>query len=160
VPGDNRAADREQWDKVVDINLKGVFLFSRAVIPIFRAQGGGVMVNISSAAAILGFPLSHHYSAAKGGVCSLTRNLAFTHAKENIRVNTVVCGGFDSPMGEPIAPMVDQMRTVFNPMGRLSTPEEIAPAIVFLASDEASYITGAELVVDGGQAIASIPGMG
>jgi NAD(P)-dependent dehydrogenase (short-subunit alcohol dehydrogenase family) len=152
------AVTDEAWDALVDTNLKGVFLMCREVIPRMIAQGGGNIINIGSNSAVLGHPLVHCYSAAKAGVASLTRSIAATYTGQGIRANSIAAGIFDLPMAAgTITPFVSQVGHLFNPMSRLGTMEEIANPLLFLASDESSFVHGVDLVVDGGQAIAALP---
>ena len=146
----------EDWDRVIDINLKGVFLGVRQVIPVMKDAGGGVIVNISSIAAIVGNGGPFAYSASKGGVRSLTKHLATSYGKFKIRANSVHPGLVLTPMVQADLenPDLARMLEMMIPLGRGAQPEEVADAILFLASDEASYITGAELVIDGGAVIA------
>lgn len=148
----------DDWDRVMAVNLKSVYLCARCVIPRMVAQGGGVIVNTASQLGLVGYPNFAVYNAAKGGVINLTRNLALDYAKEGVRVNAVCPGPCDTPhvdrQLENLPP--DEQQEVRNsinslvPMGRMGRPEEIAGAVVFLASDDASYMTGSMLVVDGG----------
>ena len=146
----------DDWDRVIDINLKGVFLGVRQVIPVMKDAGGGVIVNISSIAAIVGNGGPFAYSASKGGVRSLTKHLATSYGKFKIRANSVHPGLVLTPMVQADLenPDLARMLEMMIPLGRGAQPEEIADAILFLASDEASYITGAELIIDGGAVIA------
>ena len=145
-----------EWDRIMDINLKGVFLCSRAVYPHFKKQGGGVIINISSDAGIIGNPNCAAYCASKGGVSNLTRAMALDYASENIRVNAVCPGVVDTPMfQEEIRRRRDaeayvQKTNEEHPIGRVARPEEVAHAVVMLAARGASFITGANLAVDGG----------
>ena len=146
----------DDWDRVIDINLKGVFLGVRQVIPVMKDAGGGAIVNISSIAAIVGNGGPFAYSASKGGVHSLTKHLATSYGKFKIRANSVHPGLVLTPMVQADLenPDLARMLEMMIPLGRGAQPEEVADAILFLASDEASYITGAELVIDGGAVIA------
>ncbi len=144
----------EEWDGLLALNLKGVFLGAKHAIPSMLKGGGGSIINNASTFGLIGFPNMPTYCASKGGVIALTRQLALDYAGQNIRVNSICCGPTLTPrlqryleMGE--TPAEDILKGV--PMGRFARPEEIAPAIVFLGSDEASYITGSALVIDGGQ---------
>ena len=141
----------ELWDRVLDINAKGVFLGAREVIPIMRSAGGGSIVNISSTAGIAGSPGASAYHASKGAVRVFTKSAAIQYAPDGIRVNSVHPGGVDTRMLFDVYDdeYLDLVRKRV-PMGRFAEPEEIAYAVLYLASDESSYVTGAELVVDGG----------
>jgi len=143
----------EEWRRVLDVNLTGVFLCSRAVIPHMCARGGGVIITMSSSTgAHDGNAGAVAYVTSKGGVTLLTRCMAIDHAKDNIRVNAIAPGPTDTPMlrGAMSAEQLAAFAATF-PAGRLGRPEEIAHAALFLASDEASFVTGAVLAVDGGQ---------
>jgi NAD(P)-dependent dehydrogenase (short-subunit alcohol dehydrogenase family) len=140
------------WSRVIDVNLTGVFLGMRAVIPHMRAAGGGSIVNVSSTWAETGFEGFAAYHASKGGVTSLTRNAAVTYAGDGIRVNAVSPGNIVTPMsaqGAGGAGLLDRILAL-TPLARGADPNEIASALVYLASDEASYVTGATFAVDGG----------
>lgn len=145
----------EEWDRVVDTNLKGTFLFCKHVLAKMVEQKSGSIVNIASIEGIEGTEGGSMYNASKGGVVLLTKNMALDYARKGIRVN-VVCPGFsDTPMArnvfgnEVMAPYLDTIIESVA-LNRLGQPEEIANAVLFLASDEASYITGQSLIVDGG----------
>ena len=144
------------WARVVDVNLSGVWRGMRAAIPRMLAQGGGCIVNLSSVQAHVGFLGWAGYAASKGGVEALTRQAAVEYARRGIRVNAIVPGTIMTEMNEGImrdAPDGDAVMAgwvAMHPMGRIGQPEEVAAAIVFLASDEASFITGEVLRVDGG----------
>ncbi|MBI3604821.1 MAG: SDR family oxidoreductase, partial [Nitrospirae bacterium] len=142
------------WDETMDIFLKGVFRFTRAVIPQMLNQGGGSIVNISTAVALKAMPgfSAHPYSAAKAGVNILTKTVAIEYAKNKIRCNGVCPRGVDTP---GVAGMIanPQGRSAFNnmhPVGRIGEPEEIAQAALYFASDESAWTTGSILSVDGG----------
>ncbi len=147
---ENTSAD--EWDLVMDINAKGVFLGTKAAIPAMREAGGGSIVNISSIAGIAGGRTSA-YAASKGAVRLLTKSTAIQYARDGIRCNSVHPGVIESPMTLPI--MLDteagrEESAARHPMGRIGQPEDIAYGVLFLASDEASFMTGSELVIDGG----------
>ncbi len=139
----------EAWDRLMAINGKGVFLGIKHAIPEMRKDGGGSIVNISSISGFIGQTRIHPaYNASKGAVRILTKSIAVKHAHENIRVNSVH-PGIMPPMREQHPALEERVRTMV-PMGRVGRREEVANAVLFLASDDASYITGTELVVDGG----------
>ena len=146
-------ASVEDWDTVMDINAKGVFLGTKAVIPEMRKAGGGSIVNISSISGMIGQATIHPgYNASKGAVRILTKSTAIQYAKEGIRCNSVHPGPVKTPMTErgwstPEGIERNQRNT---PLGRYADPDEIASGVLFLASDESSYMTGSELVIDGG----------
>lgn len=146
--------EEADWDRVMDINAKGPYLGARAVIDAMRRGGGGSIVNLSSTAGIRA-SIAAHYGASKGAVRLLTKCIAATHAADGIRCNSVHPGPVDTDMGHqavPDAVLEDRLGRV--PLGRFARPEEIANAVLFLASDESSFVTGAELVVDGGNTAA------
>ena len=142
----------EAWDKIMEVNSKGVFLGTRAAVPKMLDAGGGSIINISSIMGLVGSAGGHPaYNASKGAVRIFSKAMAVRHGKDNIRVNSVH-PGFMPPMVSGIAYDQDQRRGSLEqtPLGREGRIEEVANAVLFLASDEASYITGAELAVDGG----------
>ena len=143
----------ENWDRTLAINLKGVWLAMKYEIRQMLKQGGGVIVNNASTAALVGMRGGPAYSASKGGVLQLTRTAALEYAKLGIRVNAVCPGFIATPMtgGHASAnPDLEAWMKKVQPMGRLGTPEEVAEAVVWLASDAASFVTGQPLVMDGG----------
>jgi NAD(P)-dependent dehydrogenase (short-subunit alcohol dehydrogenase family) len=145
--------DDTDWYWVMDINLTSVYRCSKAVIPAMRQSGGGAIVNIASTAGVLAENRCGAYSASKGGVLLLTRNMAMDYARDGIRVNALCPGSTMTPRISGVleqAPHLAEPTFAMSPMGRFAEPEEIARPAVFLASDAASYITGATLVVDGG----------
>ncbi len=142
----------DAWDKIMEVNSKGVFLGTRAAVPKMLDAGGGSIINISSIMGLVGSAGGHPaYNASKGAVRIFSKAVAVRHGKDNIRVNSVH-PGFMPPMASGIAYDQDQRRGSLEqtPLGREGRIEEVANAVLFLASDEASYITGAELAVDGG----------
>jgi NAD(P)-dependent dehydrogenase (short-subunit alcohol dehydrogenase family) len=140
----------DEWDLIMDVNGKGVFLGCKAVLSAMRDSGGGSIVNISSTAGIRA-SLSSHYGASKGAVRLMSKSVAVTYAKDGIRCNSVHPGPVETIMGyEAVPEALRAERFAGIPLGRFAQPEEIASAIVFLASDESSFITGTELIVDGG----------
>ncbi len=143
----------EEWDRVLDINAKGVFLGVKTAIPELRKAGGGSIVNISSQMGIVGSPMSSpQYQSSKAAVRLLTKTTAVQYAKEGIRCNSVHPGPIFTKMTEPrrADPVVYGQMLAAIPMGRYGQPIEIANAVLYLASDESSFVTGSELVVDGG----------
>ena len=140
----------EEWDRMLEVNAKSMFLGAKAAVPAMRAAGGGSIVNVSSTAGLVA-SLSSHYGASKGAVRLLSKSIAVLHAEDHIRCNSVHPGPVETEMGyEAFPPDTRAQRLAELPLGRFGTPEEIANAILFLASDEASFVTGTELVVDGG----------
>jgi len=146
----------EEWDLQIDINLKGTFLMSKFALPHMIRQGSGVIINNSSGWGIVGGDSAVAYCASKGGVVLLTKAMAIDHGRQGIRVNCVCPGDVDTPMLPEDARLrgmkwQDYLAGCNNrPMGRIGTPDEIAKAVLFLASDDSSFMTGAALVVDGG----------
>lgn len=143
--------DEDEWDRVIAVNLKGVFLGMKYAIPMMLGTAGkGSIVNTSSMASIVAFPTLPAYSASKGGVSILTRLTAAEYAAKNIRVNAIAPGAIDTGMTRGMPQEYLQAAVGATLMGRIGTPEEIANLALFLASDEASFITGTETAVDGG----------
>jgi NAD(P)-dependent dehydrogenase (short-subunit alcohol dehydrogenase family) len=142
----------EAWDKVMDVNVKGVFLGTKTAIPEMRKAGGGSIINISSIYGMVGSDTSAAYHASKGAVRIFNKSTAIQYASENIRANSVHPGFVDSPMtrGHDDDPNIQEERVAKMPLGRMGEPEDIAAGILYLASDESSFVTGAELVIDGG----------
>jgi cyclopentanol dehydrogenase len=140
----------EEWHRVVESNLTTAWLGMLACIPAFRRAGGGAVVNTSSIYGIVGSGKATAYHAAKGGVLMLTKAAATEYAAANIRVNSVHPGLIDTPMTHDMPPGWKARLTEATPMKRMGKPEEVARAALFLASDDASYVTGATLLVDGG----------
>lgn len=139
----------EAWDRLMAVNLKGVFLGTKHSIPEMRKVGGGSIINISSGAGIApAGSTGASYSASKGGVRLFSKATAIQHAKENIRCNSVHPGPVETPMltGEGVATLGERI-----PLGRSARPEEIAYGVLYLASDESSFVTGSEVVIDGGR---------
>ena len=143
----------EEWDRVMDVNAKGVFVGIKAVIPEMRKAGGGSIINISSISGMIGQHRIHPgYNASKGAVRLLTKATAVQYGSEKIRANSVHPGPIDTDMVKQVfadEALRDQRMAVI-PAGRFGRPDEVANCVLFLASDEASYMTGSELVVDGG----------
>ena len=145
-----------EWDLIMDVNFKGTFLCCKAVIPLMRAAGGGAIITTGSELAFVGAPNIGAYSASKAGVVHLTRCLARDHGADGIRVNCICPGPIDTPMlqrsiGQASDPVeARRLAEASTILGRLGKPEEIANMVHFLASDEASYVTGAAMLVDGG----------
>ena len=144
------------WDRVMEVNVKPIFLLSRAVIPIMARAGGGTIINTASNWGLVGGPRAAAYCASKGAVVLLTRAMAIDHGPQKIRVNCICPGDTDTPMlrgeakqlGERVESFLKESAGC--PLGRIGRPEEIAAAALYLASDAASFVTGAALVVDGG----------
>lgn len=141
-----------EWDDVLAVNLKGVWLCLRSEVQAMQASGGGAIVNMASAAGLVGFRGASAYSASKHGVIGLTKTAALEYARSKIRINAVCPGFTDTPMVasmlEAAPELADSVRG--NPLRRLGTPEETAEAVIWLCSDKASFITGQALAIDGG----------
>jgi NAD(P)-dependent dehydrogenase (short-subunit alcohol dehydrogenase family) len=153
--GPAHAVSLEEWDRVLDVNLKGTFLVCKHVLPLMMEQGCGSIVNIASVEGLEATEGASAYTASKGGVVLLTKNMAIDYARRGIRVNSVCPGFIDTPMLKGIfdIPGLEECKDRIvdsHQIRRLGRPEEIANAVLFLASDEASFITGHALVVDGG----------
>jgi cyclopentanol dehydrogenase len=144
----------EEWQRIVDVNQKGVWLGMKAVIPAMRRAGGGSIVNISSLYGLIGSGGATTYQGTKGAVRILTKTAAVQYAAENIRVNSVHPGLIDTPMAQLVPVEARNKLASGACMNREGRPEEVAHGVVFLASDEASFVTGAELVIDGGYSAA------
>ena len=143
----------EDWDQVMDINAKGVFLGTKAAIPEMRKAGGGSIINISSQLGLVGVDNSSpQYQASKGAVRLLTKSTAIQYAGESIRANSVHPGPIVTPMTEGSRADTQRNEVTIGriPLGRYGEPEEVANGVLFLASDESSFMTGSELVIDGG----------
>ena len=139
------------WGKLLSINLTGPFLGCKACIPHLRKNKSGSIISISSIAGVVGGNVTA-YSASKGGLLALSRDLAVTLAKDKIRVNAISPGGVVTPMTESLIAMPEMKEKIksMSPQGRMAVPDEIALAAVYLASDESSFMTGANMVIDGG----------
>jgi NAD(P)-dependent dehydrogenase (short-subunit alcohol dehydrogenase family) len=143
----------EVWENVFAVNARGTFLCCKHAIPGMIERGGGAIVNIASVAGLVGLPNRAAYCASKGAVIALTRALAIDHVRQGVRVNAVCPGTVDSPwvrrLVDEAGESLDALRAR-QPMGRLGTPDEVAQAVLYLASDAAAFITGSGLVIDGG----------
>lgn len=141
------------WDKIMSINAKGTFLGTKSVIEPMRKIGGGSIVNISSQFGLVGYPAENPaYQASKGAIRIFTKTTALQYAKDNIRSNSLLPGPVDTPAGVIASANSERLSSVLSkvPLGRIAKPREIAYGALFLVSDESSYMTGAELVMDGG----------
>ncbi len=156
VPNDTVGCTEEEWDEQVDTSLKGTFLMSKAVLPHMIERGGGAIVNNASGWGLVGGAEAVAYCAAKGGVVVMTKAMAIDHGPQGIRVNAVCPGDTETPMEYADAERKGWTWERYEewaserPLGRMGTAEEVAKAILFLASDESSFITGSALPVDGG----------
>jgi len=141
----------ESWDRVMNINLKGAVWVCKYGVPELIKVGGGSIINIASVSALLGFTTAQDaYTCSKGALVSLTRSLAIVYAKHKIRANTIHPGAVDTPMQKEWDDETRKAIAEWVPLGRVGKPEDIANCALFLASDESAYVTGAEIVVDGG----------
>jgi len=146
----------EEWDWVMAVNVKSIFLMSKATIPVMIEAGGGVIVNTGSGWGLVGGKDAASYCASKGAVIQLTKAMALDHGPQNIRVNAVCPGDTDTPMLADEAEQLGQSHQVIlaesvdRPLGRVGSPEEIAQAVLYLSSDASSFVTGTTLLVDGG----------
>jgi meso-butanediol dehydrogenase/(S,S)-butanediol dehydrogenase/diacetyl reductase len=156
-PGEVHEISEDDWDRQLNVNLRSVFLVSHHVVPVMLAQGAGAIVNNASVAALVGDHNGVAYCASKGGVGQLTKAMALDYATRGIRVNAICCGEIDTPLfvreSGQIGMTPDEYRAILNeahPIGRIGLPSEAAAAVAFLASDDASFVTGVLLPVDGG----------
>ena len=158
-PGTLDQTAEEDWDRVFAVNAKGAYLTSREMIPLMRRAGGGSIILMASVTGVIGLPGLAAYSATKGALISLARAMAIDHAREGIRVNSVSPGTIDTPMTQNfVAAQEDPKETrkafdEMHPIGRIGTIEEVANVFVFLASDQSSFVTGANYAVDGGLSV-------
>ena len=150
IPIENTSV--EEFDSILGVNLRGVFLGTKHAIPAMRASGGGSIINISSTAGIVGNVGSGAYGASKGGVRSFTKYTAIQHASDGIRANSVHPGPIDTDMISDNLSTIEGRKSTESriPMGRVGSIEDVALGVLFLATDESSYMTGSELVIDGG----------
>ena len=142
----------EQWDEIMGVNAKGVFLGTKAAIPEMRKAGGGSIINISSTAGLVGSRTSSAYSASKGAVRIFTKSTAVQYAAEGIRANSIHPGPIDTDMGDQVWPDATSREAAVarTAIARIGTANDIAYGALYLASDESSFVTGSELVIDGG----------
>lgn len=157
VGGTVESIDPERWDLAFDVNARGVYALCRAAIPHLRRTGGGSIVMTSSSSVLIGNTgrPTHAYAATKGALIALTRAMAVSYGAENIRVNALVPGFVHTRLTDDIVTNPETLRGALAgiPLGRYAKPEELAACALFLASDEAAFVTGTTLVVDGGQSI-------
>lgn len=160
---EDQSTSEEDWDRIFAVNVKGIFHCSRSAIPKMIEQGGGAIVNVSSIVAIVAVVDRAAYGASKGAVLALTKAMAADHVKDNIRVNCVCPGTVDTPwVGRMVQSYADpeearRKMVARQPVGWLGTAEEIAGAILYLASPEARFATGSALVIDGGFTAFKLP---
>jgi NAD(P)-dependent dehydrogenase (short-subunit alcohol dehydrogenase family) len=146
----------QDWDAVIAVNVKSIFLMSREVVPVMAKADGGSIINTASGWGLAGGPRAVVYCASKGAVVLMTKAMAIDHGRQKIRVNCICPGDTDTAMLRSEARQIGETENQFlsdsanRPLGRVGTPEEIAHAALYLASDAASFVTGAALVVDGG----------
>src|SRR5215813_12342811 len=147
--------DDATWAHVLDVNLSGVFRMTRAALPQMLKQGKGAIVNISSVASLIGLPTLPVYAASKGALDAMTRALAVDYAKEGIRCNVVNPGLIDTPMAAPLMSNPEHLDPILShyPIRRVGKPEEVADMVLYLASDEAVWVTGGTFSIDGGMTI-------
>lgn len=150
TPGAVADCPEENFDDVLAVNLRGVFLGMKYALPLIVASGGGSVINIASVAGLVGFPQMPAYCASKGGVVQLTRVGALDYAAAGVRVNAICPGAIDTPLLRQFDPRMAEAATAVTPLRRLGRPAEVAAMAVFLASEESSFVTGAALPVDGG----------
>jgi len=147
--------EEDQWDAIMNINLKGVWLCMKYEIPAMLERGGGSIINVASLAGLVGTPYGSDYGASKHGVIGLTKSAALEYVRQGIRVNAVCPGFIDTPMVEAVIeqnPKMDAMTRKWSPMRRRGTVDEIANAVLYLAGDTSSFVNGHTLTVDGGAA--------
>lgn len=144
----------DEWNRVLDVNLRGVFLCMKHQLPPMLRQGGGVIINTSSGAGVMGIPGQGAYAASKFGLIGLTKSVALDYAAQNIRVNAICPGIIDTPMMDRFTGDTREGRErviAQEPVGRMGRPEEIASAVIWMCSDNAAFLVGHALVMDGGQ---------
>jgi NAD(P)-dependent dehydrogenase (short-subunit alcohol dehydrogenase family) len=150
MPEDLADADEETWDRIIAVNLKGVFLCMKHEVRHMAGQGRGVIVNMASLAGMLAEPGCYAYVASKHGIMGLTKTAAFDYAKAGIRINAVCPAAIDTPGLQQASEEFRQRLRETTPVGRIGTPEEVAAAVLWLCSDSAGFVTGTGIVMDGG----------
>jgi NAD(P)-dependent dehydrogenase (short-subunit alcohol dehydrogenase family) len=154
IDGDVTQLSVEAWDRILNINLRGIFLCSKYGVPALMQAGGGSVINTASIAGLIGSPFAGHaYTASKGGVIALTRAMAMAYARHKVRVNAICPGGVETPMTAHFKATASQWQQYIDshPIGRVGTPEDIVHLAVYLASDESSWVTGSIFTIDGGR---------
>ncbi len=144
----------DTWDRILNINLRGIFLCSKYAVPALIQAGGGSVINTASIAGLIGSPFAGHaYTASKGGVIALTRAMAMAYAPQHVRVNAICPGGVETPMTAHFKAEDAQWQHYIDshPLGRVGTPEDIVHLAVYLASEESSWVTGSIFTIDGGR---------
>ena len=144
----------DTWDRILNINLRGIFLGSKYGVPALIESGGGSVINTASIAGLIGSPFAGHaYTASKGGVIALTRAMAMAYASQGVRVNAICPGGVDTPMVASLQQRqgMQEQFAAAHPIGRLGTADDIASMAIYLASDESSWVTGSIFTIDGGR---------
>jgi cyclopentanol dehydrogenase len=142
--------DLEAWQRVIAVNQTGMFLGMKHAVPAMRRAGGGSIINVSSTLGVVGADDYIAYQASKGAVRQMTRSAALSYVKDGIRVNTICPGFIETPMTDDLEDEIRDHDIGMTPMGRAGKPIEVSYAVLFLASDESSFVTGSDLVVDGG----------
>ena len=144
--------DEATWHEMLDVNLTGVFRMTRAAVPVMLKHGGGSIINMSSVGGVIGFSGSAAYGTSKGGLELFTKCVAMDYAQDGIRCNSVCPGLIDTPMAAPLLNNPDMKAEVLAtyPIRRVGTPEEVAKMVLYLASDDASWVTGSSFMIDGG----------
>jgi len=140
----------EEWHRMIGVHLNGTFFCAREALKLMSVRNRGVIINMSSVAALMGMEVAPHYGAAKGGILAFTRSLSREVASRGIRVNAICPGWVETPMTQPVSPLFRAFTTSQVPLGRWAQPDEIAHTTLFLASDESSYFTGQRFSPNGG----------
>jgi NAD(P)-dependent dehydrogenase (short-subunit alcohol dehydrogenase family) len=150
LPESLTEVDEDMWDRIIEVNLKGVMLCMKSEVPPMLKQGGGVIVNIASLGGLVAEPGSYAYTASKHGVMGLTKVAAFQYARDRIRISAVCPAVIETPMLAMAPEEVREYLKSLHPIGRFGKPEEVAAAVIWLCSDLAAFVTGTGIVLDGG----------